>query len=158
MVYIDNFQPENNNDVISYANTEEYKNLLQESKNYDRGYNKVFRSLIQKNGKSKRTKIEFYTSGDIGCNIRDAETGVYYKNLVGSKDEDLFFKVSLATGECNSKNGSTTFFYISPTHYMSHMNCQVSPEIIQNWESKRNARLNEVKNQSRPRLSKTIIN
>ena len=46
MVYIDNFQPENNNDVISYANSEEYKNLIQESKNYDRGYNKVFRSLI----------------------------------------------------------------------------------------------------------------
>ena len=94
--------------------------------------------------KLKRTKIEFYTSGDTGCNIRDAETGDYYPNLVGSKDEDLFYKVALSTGECKSANGSNTLFYLSPQHYASHLHCSVYPEHIQIWNEKRKARLSEL--------------
>ena len=156
MYFGDHYDPNENNDIAIV--NDEHKVIIGETKSMDIGYNTITREIIRTDGRRKNVKIDLYSSNGTGKCIRDAETGVYYKNLVGSKDEDLFFKVSLATGECNSKNGSTTFFYISPTHYMSHMNCQVSPEIIQNWESKRNARLNEVKNQSRPRLSKTIIN
>ena len=156
MYFGDLYDPNEKNDIAIV--NDEHKAMIGETKSMDIGYNTITRQIIRTDGKRKNVKIDLYSSNGTGKCIRDAETGVYYKNLVGSKDEDLFFKVSLATGECNSKNGSTTFFYISPTHYMSHMNCQVSPEIIQNWESKRNARLNEVKNQSRPRLSKTIIN
>ena len=156
MYFGDLYDPNENNDIAIV--NDEHKVIIGETKSMDIGYNTITREIIRTDGRRKNVKIDLYSSNGTGKCIRDAETGVYYKNLVGSKDEDLFFKVSLATGECNSKNGSTTFFYISPTHYMSHMNCQVSPEIIQIWESKRNARLNEVKNQSRPRLSKTIIN
>ena len=156
MYFGDLYDPNENNDIAIV--NDEHKVIIGETKSMDIGYNTITREIIRTDGRRKNVKIDLYSSNGTGKCIRDAETGVYYKNLVGSKDEDLFFKVSLATGECNSKNGSTTFFYISPTHYMSHMNCQVSPEIIQNWESKRNARLNEVKNQSRPRLYKTIIN
>jgi hypothetical protein len=156
MYFGDLYDPNENNNIAIV--NDEHKVIIGETKSMDIGYNTITREIIRTDGRRKNVKIDLYSSNGTGKCIRDAETGVYYKNLVGSKDEDLFFKVSLATGECNSKNGSTTFFYISPTHYMSHMNCQVSPEIIQNWESKRNARLNEVKNQSRPRLSKTIIN
>ena len=156
MYFGDLYDPNEKNDIAIV--NDEHKVIIGETKSMDIGYNTITREIIRTDGRRKNVKIDLYSSNGTGKCIRDAETGVYYKNLVGSKDEDLFFKVSLATGECNSKNGSTTFFYISPTHYMSHMNCQVSPEIIQNWESKRNARLNEVKNQSRPRLSKTIIN
>ena len=156
MYFGDLYDPNEKNDIAIV--NDEHKAMIGETKSMDIGYNTITREIIRTDGRRKNVKIDLYSSNGTGKCIRDAETGVYYKNLVGSKDEDLFFKVSLATGECNSKNGSTTFFYISPTHYMSHMNCQVSPEIIQNWESKRNARLNEVKNQSRPRLSMTIIN
>ena len=156
MYFGDLYDPNEKNDIAIV--NDEHKAMIGETKSMDIGYNTITREIIRTDGRRKNVKIDLYSSNGTGKCIRDAETGVYYKNLVGSKDEDLFFKVSLATGECNSKNGSTTFFYISPTHYMSHMNCQVSPEIIQIWESKRNARLNEVKNQSRPRLSKTIIN
>ena len=147
MVYIDSFQTEdnNNNDVISYANTEEYKNLLQASKSLDRGYNTVFRMLTQKNGKLKRTKIEFYTSGDTGSHIRDAETGEYTSYKVGSLNEDLFFKVILATGECNSRNNSHTLFYSSPQHYMSHMFCELDEKLVEYWNEKYQAKLNKKK-------------
>ena len=60
--------------------------------------------------------------------------------MVGNADEDLFFKVVLATGECKSKNGSSTLFYLSPRHYMSHQNCQVSEDDVQRWQEKRDAR------------------
>jgi hypothetical protein len=62
---------------------------------------------------------------------------------VGSADEDLFFKVGLATGECTSKNNSSTLFYSSPNHYMSHMQCELDEETISRWEAKHNDRVQE---------------
>jgi hypothetical protein len=135
-----NYTEYNDANNIIYINS---KNALEESKNIDSCYNKVIRQEKRPNGKLKNVKVELYSSNGTGKHIRDAETGVYYKNLVGSRDEDLFFKVVLATGECNGKNGSSTFFFTSPTQYMSHMKCEVSPETISNWEQKRNRHLNK---------------
>ena len=106
----------------------------------DRGYNVIYRTCTNKKGQQVRTPISIYTSGGTDSQIRDAETGAYYSQLVGSADEDLYFKVILATGECKSKNGSSTLFYLSPRHYMSHLNCQVSEDSIQSWQEKRDAR------------------
>jgi len=140
-----NFNTEYEKDAISCANTAEYKNFIQESKQLDKGYNKIYRIRPQSNGNLKNTKIEFYTSSGVGTNIRDAETGEYQNGKVGSTDEDLFFKVALATGECNSKNGSSTLFYSSPQQYMYHMNCNLNAELIAHWEEKYQARLNKKK-------------
>jgi len=121
--------------------------VLQDSKSMDRGYTYVYRKVLNKQGKLKNKKIDIYTTSGVGNFIRDAETGEYYNNKVGSKDEDLFFKVILATGECKSSNGSSTLFFSSPQHYASHMRCEVDPILISNWEQKRNRRLAELKNQ-----------
>jgi hypothetical protein len=86
-------------------------------------------------------KLEFFTTGVTGSNIRDAQTGEYYPNFVGSLDEDLFFKVTLLTGECKSKNGSNVLFYISPQQYMNHFNIEISNEKIIKWTNKRDLRL-----------------
>jgi hypothetical protein len=108
-------------------------------KKKDRGYNKVYRMIPRaSDGKIINTKIDVYTTGYIGSRIRDAETGEYYNYNVGSKYEDLFFKVALATGECNSKNGSSTLFYLSPHQYMSHLNVDLDDSVINSWEEKRN--------------------
>ena len=121
------------------------KKILEEANNMDRGYNKISRNVQKTDGRIKRTKIDIYTSGGVSSKIRDAETGQYYASLVGSLDEDLFFKVTIATGECTSKNGSSTAFYTSPQQYMSHQSCVVDPEIISNWEQKRSKRLKVIK-------------
>lgn len=121
------------------------KEQLQESKNMDRGYNVIYRRVMRKDGKIKNKKIEIYTTSGIGSRIRDAETGDYYQNIVGSKDEDLFFKVGLSTGECKSANGSSTLFFLSPQHYATHLHCELNPDMITAWEEKRNARLAETK-------------
>ena len=108
-------------------------------KKIDRGYNKVYRMVPRaSDGKIINTKIDVYSTGYIGSKIRDADTGEYYNYNVGSSDEDMFFKVALATGECNSKNGSSTLFYLSPHHYMSHLNVDLDDNIINTWEEKRN--------------------
>lgn len=128
-----------NDNTDNSCNTEELKQLKEELKKSDRGYNAVWR-MIPKNGKMKRTKIEAYTSGCFGSNIRDAETGEFYNHIVGTADEDLYFSVILATGECNSKNGSSTLFYLSPHHYMKHFSCVLDDIYIAKWQEKRNLR------------------
>lgn len=108
-------------------------------KKIDSGYNKVYRKGIRaSDGKIVNKKVDIYTSGFIGSRIRNAETGEYYNFLVGSRNEDIFFKVSLATGECTSKNGSNTLFYLSPNHFMSHLNADVNQPTITAWCEKRN--------------------
>jgi hypothetical protein len=126
-----------NNMMIDEAN--EIEKEMLSLKKIDRGYNKVYRNIPRaSDGKIINTKIDVYTTGSIGSRIRDADTGEYYNYKVGSRDEDLFFKVSLATGECNSKNGSNTLFYLSPHHYMSHLNVELDDSVINSWEEKRN--------------------
>ena len=159
MYFEDNFNPTEPNDYNqTYSNNVTNQGVISETKHLDVGYNVVNRTALRVDGRTKNVKIEMYSSSGTGNSIRDAESGVYYKYLVGSKNEHLFFKVALATGECDSRNGSNAFFYISPTHYMSHMKCDVSPEIIRVWEEKRNARLNELNSEKKPFVSKTIIN
>lgn len=124
----------------SYDEHKEHGKIIKEAQSMDRGYNVIYRTCPNKKGQQVRTPISIYTSGGTDSQIRDAETGAYYSQLVGSADEDLYFKVILATGECKSKNGSSTLFYLSPRHYMSHLNNQVSEDTLQMWESKRAAR------------------
>jgi hypothetical protein len=124
--------------------------MFEKVKRQDKGYNVISRKVLKKDGRLYNKKIEIYTSNGTGNRIRDAETGEYFSNLVGSKDEDLFFKVVLATGECRSANGSITVFYSSPHHYASHLVCNVDPILSHNWELKRDSRLSELKKKISP--------
>ena len=124
-----------------YNDNKEQGNLLTDVKSLDRGYNVIYRTMPNRNGKMKRTKVTLYTSGTTCSRIRDAETGVYYTSLVGSPDEDLYFKVVLATGECKSRNGSRTLFYLSPRHYMAHLNSELDDNTIAKWQIKHDDRV-----------------
>lgn len=130
--------------VANDAFYEETMNALKQVQQMDRGHNVIWRDVVNANGKTKKKAIAVYTSGGIGSNIRDAETGSYYTKVVGSADEDLFFKVVLATGECNSSNGSNTLFYWSPQQCMKHLHIELGEEIVQRWEEKANARVKAI--------------
>jgi hypothetical protein len=144
MYYEDNYNAADPNDVENEMNNKQ--DALSNALKNDKGLNVIYRKVVsEKTGKPKNKRIYIYTSGTTGSRIRDAETGEYYPNKVGSKDEDLFFKVILATGECKSANGSSTLFYSSPQHYMNNLYCDVDPETIAKWEEKRNERLSEMK-------------
>lgn len=145
---------ENQEDAVAKAHRE------------DRGLNTLTRKIQMDSGKIKNKRIRVFTSSGVGTRIRDAETGEYYPNKVGSKDEDLFFKVAIATGECTSANGSNTLFYCSPQHYVNHLygtidpehiEDYINPEHIEDWEEKRDARLNELKKETKPKFNTTIV-
>ena len=141
MEYNDFFDPNDNENNVCLN-----RFMKEDEDELDIGYNLIWRKIKQQDGTMKNKKFEFYTSGDAGSQIRNAENGHYYKNLVGSNDEDLFFKVIIATGECNSKNGSNILFFNSPDHYTRFFKCNLTDEKIKmEWEEKKNVRLNQVK-------------
>jgi hypothetical protein len=139
-------------------NSQDNKKQLEKLKHEDRGYNKIWRN-VNTNGVLKKTKIEVYTSSDFGHHIRDAETGDYYPYLVGSNDEHLFFKVGLSTGECKSRNGSSTLFYLSPEKYVEHLNITtpLDSELILSWKQRRDHRMSEKNMVSKKQLSSVVI-
>ena len=151
MDYDDRFHPAMKNDYVFDEDMDNNEKLTEVEK-MDKGLN--FIKIRCKNRKNilKHKRIKVYTSAYSGL-IRDAETGEYYNYKVGSKDEDLFFKVTIATGECTSANRSTTAFYTSPYQYMNHMkptiearqNAQWAVQIAL-WENKRDDRLYEIEN------------
>lgn len=124
--------------IFSPTGVNDFDHEIQDFKSFDKGYNKIYKTgvIMSKNGKYRKKKIEFYTSGDRGTRIRDAITGIYYNDKVGSFNEDNFFKVSLATGQCTSKNGSHMLFYQTPHQHMSHFDVQLNPSILEKWDSK----------------------
>lgn len=139
-------------------NSEDNKRQLEKLKQDDRGYNKIFRN-VNKNEVIKKIKIELYTSSDFGHHIRDAITGDYYPYLVGTKDEYLFFKVGLSTGECKSRNGSNSLFYLSPEKYVEHMNIStpLNNDLILKWKQRRDYRMSEKNIVSKKQLSSVVI-
>ena len=132
MYYEDSFHPNEENDVINYSKKE-----LNGIKSFDKGYGYVYRNKILPSGKMKKTRIDCYISGDAGSYIRNAETGNYYKCKVGSKEEDLFFKATLATGEIKTKNGSNLLFYDSPEQYEAHIMDELDDDIKYKWVEKK---------------------
>ena len=69
--------------------------------------------------KGKTVFVTVYGSGDSGSPIRNAMTGEYTKYIVGSKSEELFYKVCIALGL--SKDGPITLFYGSQRECEGHI-------------------------------------
>lgn len=140
-----------NNEYMSWENDYNQEGELSGEKNnlknLDKGYNKVYIKLkipVNTSKSHKRTqkivrkKIEFYTTGGIGNRIRDATTGNYYNERVGTKGEELYFKVAVSNGWCKSENHSNTLFFISPEQYTRHFGIDhLDSNSVSKWESRR---------------------
>jgi hypothetical protein len=95
----------------------------------------IYREMENKYGEIEKCKIMIYTTSCASENhIRNAETGQYYPYKVGSKHENNFFKVKLATGECG--NVTNTLFYLSPQHCKNHLCMDIDDSVIDNWNNK----------------------
>lgn len=141
MEYYDDFIPNDIEENLLFN-----KDILDETKRFDKGYTKINGYIERTDGSLKSVKMDIYTTGFIGSHIRNAETGEYYKELVGSLDEDLYFKFKMVTGELKSRNESTTLFYISPDHCMRHLKIEIPQNIINQWEAKCDSRKRIKKN------------
>lgn len=101
-----------------------------------------------------RRSIVVFTSDAYGY-IRNAETGEEYRYRIGSRDEELFFKVILGTGETHYRNRrvqhndnrnvySNVLFFESPQRYAKYMMSDVDQETIARWEERRRHRIKEI--------------
>lgn len=122
--------------------------LLNEAKNLDKGHTRIWGYIERSDGSLKEAKIDIYATGYVGSHIRDAESGEYHREIVGSLDEDLYFKMAMGTGDLKPKNESNILFYKSPHHCMRHLHIEVLPEIIAKWQEKRDHRLATRRRQS----------
>lgn len=110
-------------------------------KTSDKGYNKL-KFLINR----EVAKIEVYDSGcNRGSMIRLATSGVRMgKHFVGSKDEELYFKV-VYTGlrHKTSKKGNEALFlyYESPEQWERHFKTTCPPNVKTAWNQKYNKAL-----------------
>jgi len=114
------------------VNSNRKKSKKDDIKNQDKGYHNIKIPYGH-----KKIESEFYsTSTTPGKPIRDAVTGSRMsKHLVGSLDEDFYFKVRLATGQLNTVEGHILYFD-SPEQFERLMRCTVSQEIKQKWTDK----------------------
>ena len=144
MEYDDRYTPLEANDYDDSNHNQQ--NALKKVKNLNRGYHKITKNILV-NNKNKNIELGVYGSGSQECQIRNAETGEYYKYKVGSFDEDLFFKVMISTGEVSS--GPLTLFYDSPEHYERHQYLELDDLIKKKWHVKKQCRLDILSKKSK---------
>jgi hypothetical protein len=136
MEYDDRYTPLEANDYDDLNHNQQ--NALKKAQILNRGYHKIMKNILV-NNKNKKIELGVYGSGSSESQIRNAETGEYYKYKVGTMDEDLFFKVMISTGEVPS--GPLTLFYDSPEHYERHQYLELDDLTKKRWDVKRQSRL-----------------
>jgi hypothetical protein len=108
------------------------RKMLEDIKKMDKGYHKVYHIID-----NKKKSIEFYSTSIFpGSKIRGAIGGAYYPGFkVGSRDEDLFFKIACSTGDCRDNN---ICFFDTPEQFENHMHTTVAQPIKEKWYEKFN--------------------
>ena len=97
--------------------------------------NKGFHLIKRQSKDGKMHNVEVFSSGCQGNIIRNAISGsYYYGDRVGSKQEDLYYKVCISTGEVGKD--TISLFYDSPEQYERHMYATVDSENKQRWLEK----------------------
>jgi len=129
MEYEDRYSP-----AYEEFDTQKNTNIINDVKKLDKGYNEIYRKVEQTNGTIKNKKIVVYNSGDIGSQIRNAVTGNYTKDIVGTSAEDAYFSTILS-GE--SSKGSLMLYFDSPEQYERHLHITLQDTIKSKWNDKR---------------------
>jgi hypothetical protein len=114
---------DNHNDSNSLSSNDRILSAKKQLQRNDKHFHRLNRNINKEwiDGKFyKRANLDLYGSGGIGSKIRNAVTGERYQYLVGTKEQDMFFSVSLCTGE-NGLKESVSLFYDSPEQYENHM-------------------------------------
>jgi hypothetical protein len=94
--------------------------------------NKIKRSYIDNAGKKQFYTLEYYFNGDVGSHIRNAVTGIKYKNyIVGTKSERCLFKTIMPMNDTSSK--PHILFYNNPREYEQHQCVTLAEKTIQRW-------------------------
>jgi len=135
--FVPPFQPRERDDDTDCtsisANRKRQRKNNEEMKKLDKGYHKIKRFI-----NNKPVEFDIYTTNDMpGTMIRDAITGARYSDFrVGTRNEHLFFKVAISTGEVGNNGGLV--FFDSPEQYEKHFKgmYNVPQETKEKWTNK----------------------
>jgi hypothetical protein len=100
----------------------------------------------------KKVRVEFFpTSSTPNMIIKNAISGAFQGSgtrffRVGTKDEDLFFSVILATGELGED--APTLFYDNPEQYERHFLTELSDKTKELWRNKNDAAIIRFKHEA----------
>lgn len=103
------------------------------------------RHIIKGNNKKN---VVVFSSGSTGSKIRNAMSGAYTNDIVGSAMEDSYYRVTHSIGSEGKK-----LFYDSPAQYEKHFGCDIDKDVSngsglkQRWAER--ARLAEIKRVSK---------
>ena len=125
-------------DNLSITNKMHKMKSREMGKNADKNYEKftIPFNNTWKDGKFyKKVTIEVYGSGQQGTRIRNAVTGEIYSHLVGSADEDLYFKVVDSTAR-NGRKEPLMLYYFTPEQYENHYFTTVDLDVKELWYEK----------------------
>jgi len=132
----DDYKPNSDYEESEYSISNNGENKKMDAMDFLKTLDKGFHTIHRLNRNYKKTKIGFYnTNSTPGFYIRNAISGNRYKYKVGSYDEDLFFKVTVATGEIG-ENHPAILFYLYPEEFEKHMFSNVSEEKKKEWYEK----------------------
>jgi hypothetical protein len=99
----------------------------------------IKKQLTSKDGKYHDfVTITMYGSGSSGAFIRNAVTGAYTNHLVGSKEDYLYFSVSMCNG-MDKANGPVHLYYDSPIQYEKHQYVILDQKMKDDWFNRVNA-------------------
>ena len=126
------YEPSSSNDSHSFSKKQ--RKELEEQKAADIGWRKVKFSNKNKDGtRNLRKEIEYYSTGySPGTFIRCPLSGQRTNYRVGTRDEDLFYSVIMATGH-NGQKTPDHLYYSSPDEYARHWNVKLNPEETRRW-------------------------
>jgi hypothetical protein len=103
----------------------------------------------------KKKKLLIFGSGDVGATIRNAVTGEkYYGHKVGSKNEDLYFKVRLCTGEFGIQ--VPALFYESAEQYEKHLGGVTEHSIKERVSLRQRLARIVAEDESKPRMNVVV--
>jgi len=123
--------------VIKNGTNQKVKKMMSDMYQNNKGFHLVKR--YSKDG--SQHNVQVFSSGGQGSTIRNAISGsYYYGDKVGSKKEDLYYKVSVSTNSVD--RDVVVLFYESPEQYERHLFATVDPEHKKLWlEKKMNIQL-----------------
>lgn len=134
---VDSYSVSTSESVSMDDNAKKQRKMLDDLKKMDKGYHKIYRYVYNEDERKKKS-IEIYSTSIFPrSKIRGAIGGSYYPSFkVGTRDENLFFKIAMATGECKDNN---IFFFDTPEQFEKHMHTTVDQPTKEKWYEKFNS-------------------
>ena len=125
--YDDRYNPTIENDIVKFDVND----------NYDPGCSKFVNTVKKPNSKMRKQLFKIYNNyNDPGARLRDAVTGVFFNDRVGTTNEKKYFKVAIATCKIKAKNESNSFYYLTPEDFSRHFRVDVTTEIQESWHKR----------------------